>query len=234
MDLLWHIATMLGSSDLLQYSATILGNGQWNSQIPLPHCCGAVGSGTPSVISVHCHTEEHWAVDLLQYSATLLRISGQLGSFGTMPYCWGGSGQWDSFSTATLLGSGRWISIKLTPHLRGALGSGSPAVHCHTPCFTAQGQVAGGVDILDWPFQRGKPYETPSSIRHFVEISQRGSLQKEPHCPLPQCSEAVYRRSPGAHEPQVVRQRRGGVPLPTAPRQCGSVQQVLLPTAPRQ
>ena len=44
------------------------------------------------MIFVHCHTREQWAVDLLQYTDTLLRISGQWGSFGTMPHYWGAVG----------------------------------------------------------------------------------------------------------------------------------------------
>ena len=53
----------------------------------LPHCWEVVGSGTPSV---HCHTAaEQWAVDPLQYTATLLESSQQWISFGTLPHCWG-------------------------------------------------------------------------------------------------------------------------------------------------
>ena len=96
--------------DLLQYSITVGGNGQWGSFNTLPHCWGAVGSGSPSV---HCHTAgEQWAMNLLLYSATPVQSGGQWDSFRTPPHCWG--------SPATL------------PHHRGAAGRESPAVHRHT------------------------------------------------------------------------------------------------------
>ena len=60
--------------ELLQYTATLLGDGQWISLHALPHYWGAVGSGTPSA---HYHTaREHWVVDLLKQGATLLGSSG--------------------------------------------------------------------------------------------------------------------------------------------------------------
>ena len=56
---------------------------------------------------------------------------------------------------------------------------------------------------------------------------------QEFRCPLPPDSAAVYCRSSTAHCPQAVRQCDEGVPLPTAPRQCGSVlQEIHCPLPP--
>ena len=44
-------------------------------------------------------------------------------------------------------------------------------------------------------------------------------------CPLPLGGEVVYCRNSTAHCPQAVRQCNAGVPLPSAPRQWGSVLQ---------
>ena len=61
---------------LLLCTATLLGsNGKWYSFSELPHCWGALGTGTPSV---HCHT------------ATLLGSSGQWYSFTALLH----RGQW--------------------------------------------------------------------------------------------------------------------------------------------
>ena len=98
------------------------GSGQWNFCHTLPHCLGAVGSGTPAM---HCHTAlgavgsgppamhglnawGQWAVQLLQYTAALL----------------GGSGQCNSRSALL--------------HYPQAIGSATPAMHC----LTAWGQWA--------------------------------------------------------------------------------------------
>ena len=44
-------------------------SGQWNSRGTLPHCLEAMGSGTRAVHC--CTTVEHWAVELLRYTAAL-------------------------------------------------------------------------------------------------------------------------------------------------------------------
>ena len=84
-----HCYTALGqwAVVLLQYTPTIhcrtgsvWGSGQWNACGTPLHCLGAVGSGTRAVL---CRTVgELWAVDHLQYNATLLRSS-----FSTLPHC---------------------------------------------------------------------------------------------------------------------------------------------------
>ena len=48
---------------------------------------------------------------------------------------------------------------------------------------------------------------------------------QEFHYPLPPGSEAVRCKSSTTHCPQAARQCIAGVPLPTAPRQCGSALQ---------
>ena len=120
------------------------GSGQCNSCHTLPHCLGAVGSGTPAMRgptswgdgescpgggrcqksgppAIHCHTAwGQWAVELLQRTASLP----------------GGSGQWNS--------------CYALPHCLGAVGSATPAMHCPTAwgqwavmhCLTAWGQWA--------------------------------------------------------------------------------------------
>ena len=61
---------------LLQCTATLpAGSGQCNSCNALPHCLGAVGSGTPVM---HCHTPQgQWAAELLQRTPSLPRGSRQ-------------------------------------------------------------------------------------------------------------------------------------------------------------
>ena len=131
---------------------------QWTSCNTLPHCLGAVGSGPPPIQCVSAWGQ--WAVDLLQYTASLP----------------GGSGQWTSCNTASLpRGSGQWTSCNTLPHCLGVVGSGPPAIHCPTAwgqwavglpqytaslpgavgcgppaihCFTAWGQCA--VDLLQY------------------------------------------------------------------------------------
>ena len=112
---------------LLHYSAPLPGgSGQCNSCNALPHCLGAVGSGTPAM---HCLTAwGQWAVELLQCTAPLPGGSGQCISCNALPHCLGAVGS-------------------ATPAMHcltalGAVGSGPPAMHCPT----AWGQWA--VDLL--------------------------------------------------------------------------------------
>ena len=77
--------------DPLQCTAPMPGgSGQWTSCNTLPHCLGAVGSGTPAI---HCLTAwGQWAVDLLHYTAPVPWGSGQLTSCITLPHCLGAAG----------------------------------------------------------------------------------------------------------------------------------------------
>ena len=73
---------------LLQCTASLPGgSGQRNSCNALPHCPGAVGSGTPAT---HCLTAwGQWAVQLLQCTASLPGGSGQCNSCNALPRCLG-------------------------------------------------------------------------------------------------------------------------------------------------
>ena len=82
-----HCHTTCGqwAVELLQCTASLPGgSGQCNSCNALPHCLGAVGSGTPAP---HCHTSlEQWAVELMSCTATLLVGSGQCNSYNALPH----------------------------------------------------------------------------------------------------------------------------------------------------
>ena len=125
---------------LLQCIASLSGgSGQWNCCNALPHCPWAVGSATPAM---HCLTARgQWAVQLLQCTASLP------------------SGQWAvqllQCSASLAGGSVQPNSSNTLPHCPGAVGNGTPAIHCHTAwgqwavelvqctdCLTAWGQWA--------------------------------------------------------------------------------------------
>ena len=83
-----HCLTAWGqwAVQLLQYTAALSGDsGQRNSCNALPHCLGAVGSGTPAL---HCPTAwGQWAVQRVQYTAALSGGSGQRNSCNALPHC---------------------------------------------------------------------------------------------------------------------------------------------------
>ena len=124
---------------LMQCTATLPGgSGQWNSCNALPHCLGAVGSGTPAS---HCLTAwGQWAVELLQ-------------SIATPP---GGGGQWNSCNARAHQLGGRGVpprrrslakertSWNALPHCLGAVGSAIPTVHC----LTTWGAVGSGTSAM--------------------------------------------------------------------------------------
>ena len=103
------------------------GSGQCSSCNALPHWLGAVCSPTPAM---HCLTAlGQWAMELLQYTATLPGGSGQCSSCNAL--------------TASLPGgSGQCNSCNALPHCPRAVGSATPAMHC----LTAWGQWA--VELL--------------------------------------------------------------------------------------
>ena len=74
--------------DLVQYTASLPGgSGQWTSCNTLPHCLGALGSGTPAM-----HYLTAWGqkvVQLLQGTASLPGGSGQWTSCNALPHCLG-------------------------------------------------------------------------------------------------------------------------------------------------
>ena len=140
---------------LLQYTTSLPGgSGQCNSCKGMPHClggsgqcnfcnalpygCGAVGSGTPATHYLTAWGQ--WAMQLLQYIASLPGGSGQWNSRGALPQSLGAEG------------CGIPAMHCLTA--RGAVGSGTTAIHCPSPsgavgtatraihCLTASGQRA--------------------------------------------------------------------------------------------
>ena len=86
-----------------------------NSCSALPHCLRAVRSGKPAM---HCHTAwGQWAVEFQQRTAPLPGGNGQSNSCNALPHCPWGSGQCNSCNAL--------------PHCLGAVGSATPAMHCH-------------------------------------------------------------------------------------------------------
>ena len=173
-----------GSRQWNSYSTLPLSPGAVGSCAPvtLPHCLGALGSGT-SVI----HRLTAWgqrALDPLQYTASLRGCSGQCNSLIVLPRCsghwavlvvhrafslpWDG-GQWDSCyprrtalgqwkvellhcTASTPGGGGQRILCNALSHCRGAVGSGTPAMHC----LTAQGQWAMGLQCTTTLLKRSR------------------------------------------------------------------------------
>ena len=148
-----HCHTALGqwAVQLPQCTASLRGgSGQWNSCNALPHCLGAVGSGTLAMRgptswphgesypggghclksgtpAMHCHNAwGQWAVELLQCTATLP----------------GGCGQWNSCHARAHQLGGRGVlpkrrsllkerkSCNALPHCLGAGGQWSSVVLC--------------------------------------------------------------------------------------------------------
>ena len=73
------------SCDTLRHGPGAGGSGHCNSRSTPPHCPGAVGSATPAT---HCLTAwGQWAVQLLQYTASLPWHSGQCNSCNALPHC---------------------------------------------------------------------------------------------------------------------------------------------------
>ena len=98
---------------------------------------------------MHCHTAfGHWAVELLQCTATLLQGSGQINSCNAPQHCPGavGSGtramhcprhcaaELVHFSATLLADSARWNSHHPPSHCLWSVGGGTPAMHRHTAC----------------------------------------------------------------------------------------------------
>ena len=110
----WAVLLPLCTASLLR------GSGQWNSCNALPRCLGAVGtghcysccavphssgavgSGTPAM---HCRIAwGQWAVELVQYTASLPRGSGQCNFCYVLPNCPGAVGNGPS----AMCGPLRW------------------------------------------------------------------------------------------------------------------------------
>ena len=92
------------------------GTGQWDAYRPLPHCLGAVGSGTPTI---YCLREwGYWAMQLLPYTATLLGGSVVV--------------QLVQYSATLPGGGGQRKPCNALPHCLRAVGSASTVKHCDT------------------------------------------------------------------------------------------------------
>ena len=162
-----HTACGQGAVELLQLSAALpVGSGQWKSCNALPHCLGAVGSGTATMHcqdclrgagsgtpAMHCHTAwGKWGsiAGTGQWNScnALPRGLWAVGSGTPAMHCPGACGQWAVEllqCTASLpRGSGQWNSCNALPHCPGAVGSGNPAMHCHT----AKGAVGSGTPAM--------------------------------------------------------------------------------------
>ena len=69
---------------MLRIAALPLRSGQQHSCCTLPHCLGALGSGT---LALHCRTaREHWAVELFQHTAIQSGGIGQWNSSNIPPH----------------------------------------------------------------------------------------------------------------------------------------------------
>ena len=165
-----HCLTALGqwAVQLLQCTAALPGgSGQCNSCNAMPHCLGAVGSATPTP-ATHCLTAwGQWAVQLLQCTASL--YWGQwtvqlLQCTASLP-----GGQWAVEllqCTAPLPGGSGWCnSCNALPHCPGAVGSGTPVMHC----LTAWGQ------------RTVQPLQCTASLPGGS--GQCNSCHAPPHCP---------------------------------------------------
>ena len=101
-------------AELLQCTASLPGgSGQCKNCNALPHCLGAVGSGTPVK---HCHTAQgQWAVELLQCTASLPGGRGQWNSRNALPHCLGAVGI-GTPATHCLTARGQWAVQLLQCH----------------------------------------------------------------------------------------------------------------------
>ena len=70
------------------------------------------------------------AVDLLQYTASLLGGRGKQNSCNVLPHRLGAVGSGTPAMHLLPGGSGEWDSCNALPYCLGAAGSGSPAIHC--------------------------------------------------------------------------------------------------------
>ena len=181
----------------MQCTATLPGgSGQWNSCNTPSHCLGAVGSATPAM---HCHTAwGQWAVQLLQCTAT-------------PP---GGGWQWNSCHARAHQLGGRGVlprrrslpkerySCNALLHCLGAVGSATPAMHCHT----AWGQWAVQLLQCTATTPRGS-WQWNSCNARAHQLGGRGVLPRRQSLPkeryscnaLPHCLGAVGNGTPAMH-----------------------------------
>ena len=172
-----HCLTIRGkwAVQFLQRAATVpRGIGQCNICNTLPHRLGAVGSATPAIycpgpgavgnatLAMHCLTAwGQWAVDLLLFTTTFLRGSGQWNSRNAIPYrveavgsatsvihcltAWGHRAMQLLLCTTTLL-MGQW-AVQLLQYTATPPGGGG---HCNSCNARAHQQGGRGVPPERW------------------------------------------------------------------------------------
>ena len=113
------------------------GNGQWNSCNTLPHCPGAVGSAASAI---QCLTAwGHWAVELMQYTASARGANEQLKSCNAVPHHAGQLAvQLLQYAYSLLGGSGQCNSCNALCHCLGAVDSALPRCTAAVPGASEQ------------------------------------------------------------------------------------------------
>ena len=135
-------------------------------------------------------------MDLLQYTASLPRGSGQwtscntlpryLGAAGSVPpatHCLTAWGQWavDHLQCTASMpgGSGQWTSCNELPHCLGALGNATPAIHC----LTAWGHWAMQLLQYTAPMLGGSGHWTScNTLPHCLGWWAVQLCNTQPHC----------------------------------------------------
>ena len=150
-----HTASGQWAAQLLQCTASPpWGRGQWNSCQTLPHCLGAMGSRTPAMH--HLTAWRQWAVEFLQSTPRCLKAVGSTTPVMHCHTAWGvpllqciaplpwGTWRGNSCNARAHQLGGPGVrprrrslpkernSCNALPHCLGALGSGTPTMHCHT------------------------------------------------------------------------------------------------------
>ena len=200
------------------------GSGQWTSCNTLSHCLGAVGSGSPAV---YCPTAwGEWAVELLQYTASLPGDRRQWTSCSTLPRSRGQRAvDLLQYTVPLLGGSGRWTSCSTLPHCLGQWAvdllqytAPLPGVsgqwtccntlpHClgavgsGTPavhCPAALGAAGSGPLSVHWPTAWG---EWAVDLPPYITSLPGGCGQWTPCNRLPGCLGAAGRGPPSMHCP---------------------------------
>ena len=124
----YHFAWGQREMEILERTATLfVSYGHWNFCNALPHCLGALGSGT---LVMHYHAPGG---------------NAQWKSCNALPQCLGIIGSETHVMHATLPeGNGPWNACNSLPQCLGASGSGTLVIHC---CIV-RGQYAG--ELLQW------------------------------------------------------------------------------------
>ena len=122
----------------------------------MAHCLWVVGSSTAVI---HRHTAcGHWAMELLQCTATLPGDRGQWNSYNALPQRRRATGVEMRQCTATLpVGSGQWNSCNALPHCLGTVGNGTRTMQCHTVPGQRQWNCCNALSNCLWEVGNGTP-----------------------------------------------------------------------------